>query len=192
MSENILKVSILGPTDIGKTCLFHYIAYGEYLASQINPTTVANFLTKNVEINCDIVTLQLWDTAGQERFATLNRQYIRNSDVIIIAFNPDDVDSISSNFQLYHEVCPEASLILVATKNDTYSEEKTKQFEKNIPNLQKQFSPIEIFSTSSLRGTNIEDLTMTLAHQTKKNHNINSSIDVNDPTTKQQPKEGCC
>ena len=195
MSENILKVSILGPTDIGKTCLFHYIAYGEYLASQINPTTVANFLTKNVEINCDIVTLQLWDTAGQENFQCLVPMFARCAQVAVIVY---DVTSLSSfnNIQTWYNQMKENSqvpnIIICGNKSDLESEIPTDQF-----NEMKQTIKCPIYRTSAVTGSGIDILFTAIAEIVEQsniadNQVVIPHVDFVNPVDQTNHQKRCC
>jgi len=62
----LLKVIILGDSGVGKTCLMNQYVNKKF-SNQYKATIGADFMTKEVQVDDDVVTLQIWDTAGQER-----------------------------------------------------------------------------------------------------------------------------
>eukprot|EP01002_Notosolenus_urceolatus_P013744 NODE_4678_length_776_cov_7.074278_g3890_i0.p1 GENE.NODE_4678_length_776_cov_7.074278_g3890_i0~~NODE_4678_length_776_cov_7.074278_g3890_i0.p1 ORF type:complete len:231 (-),score=25.83 NODE_4678_length_776_cov_7.074278_g3890_i0:82-753(-) len=88
----LLKVVLLGDAGVGKTCLLNRLVHNRF--STIYKATIgADFWTKEMEVDGEIVTMQIWDTAGQERFQSLGMAFYRGSDVCVLVF---DVNSESS------------------------------------------------------------------------------------------------
>ena len=54
---------------------------------QYKPTIGADFLTKEIDINGTLVSLQLWDTAGQEKFHSMGASFYRNSECCVLVFD---------------------------------------------------------------------------------------------------------
>ena len=57
---------------------------------QYKPTIGADFLTKEIDINGTLVSLQLWDTAGQEKFHSMGASFYRNSECCVLVFDLTD------------------------------------------------------------------------------------------------------
>mmetsp|Transcript_12083 Transcript_12083/g.18430 ORF Transcript_12083/g.18430 Transcript_12083/m.18430 type:complete len:208 (-) Transcript_12083:131-754(-) len=84
--STLLKVILLGDSGVGKTSLMdRYI--NKKWAAQYKATIGADFLTKEIEIEDKLVTLQIWDTAGQERFQSLGNSFYRGADCCILVFD---------------------------------------------------------------------------------------------------------
>ncbi|KAJ6389465.1 hypothetical protein OIU77_027734 [Salix suchowensis] len=62
----LLKVIILGDSGVGKTSLMNQYVNRKF-SNQYKATIGADFLTKEVQYEDRMFTLQIWDTAGQER-----------------------------------------------------------------------------------------------------------------------------
>lgn len=84
--RQLLKIIILGDSGVGKTSLMHQYVNKKF-DSRYKATIGADFLTKNVELNGQLVTLQIWDTAGQERFQSLGSAFYRGADACVLVFD---------------------------------------------------------------------------------------------------------
>ncbi|KAA3462079.1 Small GTPase superfamily [Gossypium australe] len=75
--RTLLKVIVLG--DSG----YVYNKFNQ----QYKATIGADFVTKELQIDDKLVTLQIWDTAGQERFQSLGSAFYRGADCCVIVFD---------------------------------------------------------------------------------------------------------
>ena len=82
----LLKVIILGDSGVGKTSLMNQYV-NEKFSNQYNATIGSNFLTKDVIVNDQLVTMQIWDTAGQERFQSLGVAFYRGADCCVLTYD---------------------------------------------------------------------------------------------------------
>ncbi|GMN33420.1 hypothetical protein TIFTF001_004147 [Ficus carica] len=80
--RTLLKVIVLGDSGVGKTSLMN-----QKFNQQYKPTIGADFMTKELQIDDKLVTLQIWDTAGQERFQSLGSAFYRGADCCILVYD---------------------------------------------------------------------------------------------------------
>ncbi|KAJ7978376.1 Ras-related protein Rab7 [Quillaja saponaria] len=90
--RTLLKVIILGDSGVGKTSLMNQYVNRKF-SNQYKATIGADFLTKEVQFEDRLFTLQIWDTAGQERFQSLGVAFYRGADCCVLVY---DVNSMKS------------------------------------------------------------------------------------------------
>lgn|SRR3990167_5993754 len=81
-----LKVILLGDSGVGKTSLLDRYVNNKF-SDQYKATIGSDFLTKEITIGNDVISLQIWDTAGQERFRGLGSAFYRGADSCIIVYD---------------------------------------------------------------------------------------------------------
>jgi Ras-related protein Rab-7A len=86
MRNHLLKIIILGDSNVGKTALMNRYISSKFSA-HYKATIGADFLTKEIMIDDKLVTLQVWDTAGQERFQSLGVAFYRGADACILVYD---------------------------------------------------------------------------------------------------------
>merc|ERR1712019_198910 len=84
--RTLLKVIILGDSGVGKTSLMHQYVSKKF-SNQYKATIGADFLTKEVQAEDRLVTMQIWDTAGQERFQSLGVAFYRGADCCVLVYD---------------------------------------------------------------------------------------------------------
>ncbi|KAG8458578.1 hypothetical protein KFE25_006511 [Diacronema lutheri] len=82
----LLKVIILGDSGVGKTSLMNRYVNQKF-SNQYKATIGADFLTKEIQVDERLVTMQIWDTAGQERFQSLGVAFYRGADSCVLVFD---------------------------------------------------------------------------------------------------------
>jgi Ras-related protein Rab-7A len=60
----MLKLILLGNSSVGKTCLLNQFVNQEFI-SRYKATIGSDFMTRQLNINRKLITLQIWDNAGQ-------------------------------------------------------------------------------------------------------------------------------
>merc|ERR1711865_882993 len=84
--RTLLKVIVLGDSGTGKTSLMNQYVIKKF-SNQYKATIGADFLTKEVQVDDRLVTMQIWDTAGQERFQSLGVAFYRGADCCVLVFD---------------------------------------------------------------------------------------------------------
>ncbi|EEF30203.1 ras-related protein Rab7 isoform X2 [Ricinus communis] len=82
----LLKVIVLGDSGVGKTSLMNQYVYKKF-SQQYKATIGADFVTKELQLEEKVVTLQIWDTAGQERFQSLGSAFYRGADCCVLVYD---------------------------------------------------------------------------------------------------------
>uniref|UniRef100_A0A9I9DM54 Ras-related protein Rab7 n=1 Tax=Cucumis melo TaxID=3656 RepID=A0A9I9DM54_CUCME len=75
---------------------------------QYKATIGADFMTKELQIDDQLVTLQVWDTAGQERFQSLGAAFYRGADCCVFVYDVNAVKSFESLTSWHEEFLKQA------------------------------------------------------------------------------------
>nr|GLL28386.1 ras-related protein Rab7-like isoform X3 [Ipomoea trifida]GMC48591.1 ras-related protein rab7 [Ipomoea batatas] len=133
-SRSLLKVIVLGDCGVGKTSLVNQYVYKKF-REQYKATIGADFVTKEVEVDEKVVTLQIWDTAGQERFHSLGVAFYRGADCCVLVYDVNAPKSFETLQHWHEEFIKQAGLtepekfpfILMGNKADLESEERNNE-----------------------------------------------------------------
>lgn len=87
--RKLIKVVILGNSGVGKTSLMQQYVSKKF-SREYKATIGADFLTKEIQVDDKLVTLQIWDTAGQERFQSLGVAFYRGADCCVLVYDVND------------------------------------------------------------------------------------------------------
>ncbi|KAL7713923.1 Sphingomyelin phosphodiesterase [Entamoeba marina] len=92
---SLYKIVLVGDSSVGKTSLLHqYIT--KTFKTQTKSTVGADFVTREIEVNQQIIALQLWDTAGNERFCSLGPVFFRGADCCILVCDVTNTASLQN------------------------------------------------------------------------------------------------
>ena len=87
-----VKVILLGETGVGKTSIINRFISNEF----INDNTItlgSSFSTKEIKKQNINYKLKIWDTTGQEKFHSVTNLFIKGSNIIILVYSVDSLDS---------------------------------------------------------------------------------------------------
>ncbi|CAI9286365.1 unnamed protein product [Lactuca saligna] len=172
----LLKVIILGDSGVGKTSLMNQYVNRKF-SNQYKATIGADFLTKEVQFENKLFTMQIWDTAGQERFQSLGVAFYRGADCCVLVYDVNVMKSFDSLNNWREEFLIQASpsdpdnfpFVLLGNKIDidgangrVVSKKKAKAWcasKGNIP----------YFETSAKEGINVEAAFQCIATNAVKN-----------------------
>ena len=86
----MLKLVLLGDYDVGKASLITQFVYEDKDEPTPRRTVCSigvDFQVKTITVDGKRVKLQIWDTAGQERFRSMNLQYCRRANGIVLVYD---------------------------------------------------------------------------------------------------------
>ncbi|KAH7657442.1 Small GTPase superfamily ARF/SAR type protein [Dioscorea alata] len=106
--RTLLKVIVLGDSGVGKTSLMNQYVHKKF-SQQYKATIGADFVTKELQIEDRLVTLQIWDTAGQERFQSLGVAFYRGADCCILVYDVNVRKSFDTLDNWHEEFLNQAS-----------------------------------------------------------------------------------
>lgn len=160
LAHKISKVIVVGDLAVGKTCLINRFCK-DVFDRNYNATVGVDFELENFRVLGVPFTLQLWDTSGQERYKCIASSYYRGAQVVIVAFDVNDIGSLSHVRQWLEESLEDndvaaIQLFLVGTKKDLSSPAQYSQMEGDALKLAREIGA-EYWAVSSLTGENVNE-----------------------------------
>jgi len=89
-TDNVIKLLILGDSNIGKSCLMVRYFENEFISCYIT-TIGVDFKKKDIVLDKKKFTLYVWDTAGNPRFRTITMNYIKGCNLFLLCFDTTDI-----------------------------------------------------------------------------------------------------
>ena len=197
----IYKVTLVGDSGVGKTCLLSMYVKG--MCEQSIPTIAIEFCTKEIELyDGTKIKVQLWDTAGQERFKSLAMTYYRKAYGILLLFDVTKRSSFLACKNYLEEVRTNSDkkcvIYLVGNKidlinNREISTEEAENFAKK--------ENIKYIETSAVKNMNVTDVFTSLLnniYEIKKEEDKNklflntTSIELKKYNHLNQKNENAC
>jgi small GTP-binding protein len=154
----IYKVTLVGDSGVGKTCLLSMYVKG--MCEQSIPTIAIEFCTKEIELyDGTKIKVQLWDTAGQERFKSLAMTYYRKAYGILLLFDVTKRSSFLACKNYLEEVRINSDkkcvIYLVGNKIDLVNNREIST--KEAENFAKKEN-IKYIETSAVKNMNVTDV----------------------------------
>lgn len=200
----LLKVIILGDSGVGKTSLMNQYVNKKF-DNRYKATIGADFLTKELEVEGTLVTLQIWDTAGQERFQSLGSAFYRGADACILVFDLTSQESFQHLTSWHDEFIIQAGqnkdFVLIGNKNDL--EDKRLVSQKGAlawctKHSQDDENPIPYFETSAKEDLNVQQAFYSVAKNALKKTSVEEDVYIPgqlvdlQSENKASRKDGCC
>jgi len=198
----LLKFILLGDSGVGKTSLMDRYVNKTYNA-QYKATIGADFLTKVVEVDGKLVTMQIWDTAGQERFQSLGNSFYRGADCCILVFDVCTPKSFESLDNWRNEFLAQAAInnpedfpfIVLGNKVD--QEGKRQVTTKSGTAWCREHGNAPFYETSAKDATNVDQAFLKAAQLAISRIPEEPPIEIPDVKKISQPFEtkaggGCC
>lgn len=200
--RKLLKVIILGDSGVGKTSLMNQYVQKKF-SSQYKATIGADFLSKEVQIDGSLVTLQIWDTAGQERFQSLGVAFYRGADCCVIVYDVNSNKSFENlehwKDQFLHQADPSNKetfpFVILGNKIDQENEQNRVVSEYKARRWCSGNGNIPHFETSAKEGVNVDEAFETIARNALKNETPDEIFSPDPIDMDQRPpakQGGCC
>ncbi|KAG6721811.1 hypothetical protein I3842_03G130100 [Carya illinoinensis] len=162
--RSLLKVIVLGDSGVGKTSLMNQYVYNKF-SQRYKATIGADFVTKEVQIDDKLVTLQIWDTAGQERFQSLGSAFYRGAECCVLVYDVNAHKSFETlntwREEFLKQVDPAAPgnfpFILLGNKIDKDGGNSRVVSERQAKEWCASRANIPYFETSAKEGYNVDE-----------------------------------
>lgn len=207
--RTLLKVIILGDSGVGKTSLMNQYVNKKF-SNAYKATIGADFLTKEVQVDDRLVTMQIWDTAGQERFQSLGVAFYRGADCCVLVYDVntaktfENLDNWRDEFLV--QACPQDPenfpFVVLGNKVDVDSGNSRVVQEKKAKHWCSAKGGIPYFETSAKEDFNVDNAFKCIAQNALKNEDsediyLPESVDLSGaaPSSSQnrnKQSSGCC
>ncbi|CAI2379952.1 unnamed protein product [Moneuplotes crassus] len=205
-----LKMIIIGDSGVGKTSLIHRYVSTRFI-QEFKPTIGAEFSTKEIEIDGNLVGAQIWDTAGEERYQSLGVSFYRGADCCGIVFDRSNRDSFEKLSQwrkaFISQGAPEDQeefpFIIIGNKSDLTNEVLIKRSE--VEDWCTQYGNYVYIEASAKDNISVEEVFETLMktgmdrqianpHFPKKMSAKGRSLHLNQKSDRKDDskRDGCC
>lgn len=154
----ICKAVIVGDVAVGKTCVVNRFCH-DVFNRDYKATIGVDFEVEKFSVLAVPFTLQMWDTAGQERFKCIAASYYRGANIVIVAFDLTEEESLQHVTKWMEEATENADepvKFLVGTKRDLLSDAEYAEVEARAMVLAKDLQA-EFWPTSSKSGENVQE-----------------------------------
>ncbi|CAN1235294.1 Ras-related protein Rab7 [Linum perenne] len=173
--RTLLKVIVLGDSGV-KSRYVH-----NKFSQQYKATIGADFVTKELQIDDKLVTLQvgfsvlssskIWDTAGQERFQSLGVAFYRGADCCVLVYDVNSMRSFDSLENWHDEFLKQANpadpksfpFILLGNKIDVDGGNSRVVSEKRAKDWCASKGNIPYFETSAKEDYNVDPAFLCIA-----------------------------
>ncbi|OAE28503.1 hypothetical protein AXG93_115s1940 [Marchantia polymorpha subsp. ruderalis] len=190
--RTLLKVIILG--DSG------YV--NKKFSNQYKATIGADFLTKEVQVEDRLVTMQIWDTAGQERFQSLGVAFYRGADCCVLVYDVNVMKSFDNLENWREEFLIQASpsdqdnfpFVVLGNKVDVDGGNSRVVSEKKAKAWCSSKGNIPYFETSAKEDFNVDSAFQCIAKNALKNESDEEIYlpDTIDVAGVRPPKSSVC
>ena len=156
-----LKIVVLGPAGVGKTCIIHRFCNGAFLLNTLS-TIGAAFFPHTMQIDQTDINMMLWDTAGEERFRSVAPSLLRGANGLVLVYDCTSLDSFKeldiylNMFLDTADYDPSVALpvLLLGNKSDL---DLAKLPEELIQSWAEKKNIVHSFLVSAKTGENIEE-----------------------------------
>ncbi len=174
--SGFINIITLGESSVGKSSIINRYVENNFDYNFVS-TLGVDFRKKNININGEDIRLKIWDTAGQEKFRSIQKQYYRNSDGILLVFDVTKFETFNVLEEWINSIKNQTSndiiVVLVGNKIDLNNKVISDDDIKNFANDNK----FKYFLTSAATGKNINEV---FDYIVKEIYNIKSKKKKND------------
>ncbi|KAK6190817.1 hypothetical protein SNE40_002598 [Patella caerulea] len=154
----ISKAVIVGDVSVGKTCFVNRFCH-DVFDRDYKATIGVDFEVEKFSILSTNFTFQIWDTAGQERFKCIAASYYRGANVVIVAFDLTEEDSLNNVDRWMEDASENASepiKFLIGNKRDLLSDAAYEDIESRAVDAANRLGA-EYWAVSAKTGENVRE-----------------------------------
>ena len=196
--SDFINIITLGESSVGKSSIINRYVENNFDYNFVS-TLGVDFRKKIININGENIRLKIWDTAGQEKFRSIQKQYYRNSDGILLVFDVTKFETFNVLEEWINSIKNQTSndiiVVLVGNKIDLNNKVICDDEIKNFANDNK----FKYFLTSAATGKNINevfDYIVKEIYKIKSKKKKNDSNNNNNKNLKKNyiksNKKACC
>ncbi|MCK4286225.1 MAG: GTP-binding protein [Candidatus Lokiarchaeota archaeon] len=152
----ILKITLLGEKNVGKTSLVYRYIENKFRESY-KATLGVNLLKKDMEVDGNSVSAQIWDLGGQDSFKSLRKLYLEGANGALVMFDLTErktFEKLNEWVESFKEARGEQPIVLIGNKSDLENQRKITDMEAS--NYAKE-NNMELMLTSAKTGQNVEE-----------------------------------
>ena len=202
MSEDKLKLVILGEGRVGKTSLllrYFKNKFNENEKSTINPS----FYEKTKNYNGKTYELKFWDTAGQEKYNALNAIYFQNAIGALLVYDvniPETFEKVKDWANTLKEIVGKNVIFVIVGNKLDLLDKSLLDKNTSLVNEYIKKENCKIFYTSCKTGYNVKEvfdtlIDIVLKYASDNNIVINKrggkKLEIKEQV-KPVAKKGCC
>jgi small GTP-binding protein len=186
-----MKIIAIGSVNVGKTSLINRFL-SNTCEKELEHTISPSFSSTTI-ITSDgtKVELQIWDTAGMEKYLGISEMFYRDSDVALLCFDRENVNTIEEWKERVISKAPECLFFLVLTKCDTVPPEDLARTTAEVEALRRNVDAKKCFLTSAHTGYHVRDVFCDAAECVKEIAGPRASANV-DIKPVDNKKKRCC
>lgn len=159
--KGVLKVILVGPSSVGKTCLARAF-FEKKFDENTTPTVAPGYLMQTIQRSDGVlVDLQVWDTAGQERYDAVSQLFFRDADIAFVcceAGNRESMESVDEWVQKVRAQAETCVIVFVLTKSDLLEKEALQKAVGEAREFLERFEPADIAVTSAVTRFGVDKL----------------------------------
>jgi small GTP-binding protein len=167
LSIPMIKVVVLGDTNVGKTCLITRFVNDSFSDAGINTIRDAHYRVE-MDARSAPAILDIWDTPGQEEYASCSTALLRGAHCCVVCYDgstkprsptaPSPHDQVNVFVNRYQDICPAHGFVVVsANKCDLMADDRQAA---ETDQLQAQHNKFRVrsFLTSAKTGEGVKEL----------------------------------
>ena len=190
-----LKIVVLGPAGVGKTCVIHRFCNGSFLTSTL-PTIGAGFFPHEMVVKDTEVSMTLWDTAGEEKYRSMTPIYSQGAFGALIVFDVTNRESLDHIKEWVNCLDMSGGIPIVVVGNKSDLEDKRKvDMDEALARVTKM--GYGYFETSAVNGNGVEEafselIQKALAERSKKENAESVTLEAQPNFENPTERKSCC
>lgn len=168
MSNEALKIILIGEAEVGKTSIRNRYVMSEEFKETYVPTFGADYSTHEITMEKEktkTVVMRIWDIAGQSHYKFIRKKFLNNANGILFVFDITNISSFEALDEWMDDVDnsnpnQKVPFVIVGNKLDldeirTVSKEDVIEYINTLKQKNNRF--IEYIEASALKDVNINE-----------------------------------